>query len=387
VNDLAAPPTSVTSRPPRSPGGTAGFVFSFFSGAGLMDLGFEQAGFTTAMANEFHPAFLQGYRHARRSLGLPEPLLGHVEGSIEQFSAGPGAAGLSRMVSGLRATGRAVGFIGGPPCPDFSIAGLNRGEAGAHGRLSGVYAALICEQQPDFFVLENVRGLWGRHRPYLEQLQLQLLRAGYALQTRLCNALEYGVPQDRSRVFVVGLRRASFPGATLEDDAPGFWDAELAWSLDEVMAMPWPGSEPFLPGSARAMPPGAAPELTVEHWFRRNGVENHPNAQHRFKVKAGGVRMAAIDEGNSRGKSFKRLHRWRYSGTAAYGHNEVHLHPYEVRRLSVAEVLAVQSAPADFSLPGSMSLSDMFRTVANGVPPLMARGVATSVRRYLNTLG
>lgn len=58
--------------------------------------------------------------------------------------------------------------------------------------------------------------------------------------------------------------------------------------------------------------------------------------------------------------------------TAAYGNNEVHLHPYKVRRLSIAEVLAIQSVPPEFELPSNMSLTDMFKTVGNGVPVLMA---------------
>ncbi|MBE9201384.1 DNA cytosine methyltransferase [Nodularia sp. LEGE 06071] len=57
------------------------------------------------------------------------------------------------------------------------------------------------------------------------------------------------------------------------------------------------------------------------------------------------MRFTAIDEGDVSNKSFKRPHRWRYSPTACYGNNEVHLHPYQVRRISVAEALAIQSLP------------------------------------------
>src|SRR5207245_5072517 len=92
-------------------------------------------------------------------------------------------------------------------------------------------------------------------------------------------------------------------------------------------------------------------DLTVEQWFRQNSVSEHPNAEHCFKPRAGLARFEAVEEGDDSRKSFKRLHRWRYSPTACYGNNEVHLHPYEARRISVAEALAIQSLPKEFELP------------------------------------
>ena len=89
-------------------------------------------------------------------------------------------------------------------------------------------------------------------------------------------------------------------------------------------------------------------------------------------------------QGESAGKSFKRLHRWRYSPTAAYGNNEVHLHPYLPRRISVAEALAIQSLPESFSLPSDLPLSAKFKMVGNGVPYLLALGIATELREWLD---
>ena len=93
--------------------------------------------------------------------------------------------------------------------------------------------------------------------------------------------------------------------------------------------------------------------------------------------------MQTIEEGDVSRKSFKRLHRWRYSPTAAYGNNEVHLHPYKVRRLSIAEVLAIQSVPPEFELPSNMSLTDMFKTVGNGVPVLMVGKIWTRIETII----
>ena len=96
--------------------------------------------------------------------------------------------------------------------------------------------------------------------------------------------------------------------------------------------------------------------------------------------------MKIIAEGDDRKKSYKRLHRWRYSPTAAYGNNEVHLHPYKARRLSVAEALAIQSLPKEFQLPSEMSLTDKFKTVGNGVPYLLAYEVAKTIKEFLEEM-
>ena len=145
----------------------------------------------------------------------------------------------------------------------------------------------------------------------------------------------------------------------------------------------WPDTEAFSPDSSTEKPAGIREELTVQHWFQKNDVANHMNQEHFFKPRAGLPRFQTIPEGDDSKKSFKRLHRWRYSPTAAYGNNEVHLHPYKPRRISVAESLAIQSMPAEFALPPEMTLTNMFKTVGNGVPYLLSRHVAHKVRSFL----
>ena len=93
--------------------------------------------------------------------------------------------------------------------------------------------------------------------------------------------------------------------------------------------------------------------------------------------------MISIAEGDDSRKSYKRLHRWRYSPTVAYGNNEVHLHPYKARRLTVAEALALQSLPKEFSLPPEMSLTDKFKTTGNGVPFKLSSGIAKTIYDFL----
>jgi DNA (cytosine-5)-methyltransferase 1 len=131
-------------------------------------------------------------------------------------------------------------------------------------------------------------------------------------------------------------------------------------------------------------PKGVFEELTVEYWFRKNDVENHPNASDYFKPHNGIQRMQNVQEGDVCKKSYKRLHRWRYSPTAAYGNNEVHLHPYKVRRLSAVEAMAIQSLPKEFELPVDMTLTDKFKTIGNGVPFLLSNGIASTINDFLN---
>ena len=91
-----------------------------------------------------------------------------------------------------------------------------------------------------------------------------------------------------------------------------------------------------------------------------------------------------VKEGDVSRKSFKRLHRYRFSPTAWYGNQEVHLHPWKARRLSVREALRIQSVPDEYVLPKDMSLSAKFKMTCNGVPCVMAFHLASSVRSFLN---
>jgi DNA (cytosine-5)-methyltransferase 1 len=123
--------------------------------------------------------------------------------------------------------------------------------------------------------------------------------------------------------------------------------------------------------------------LTVQYWFDKNNVASHPNQKHAFIPRAGLARFQSVLEGDVSRKSYKRLHRWRYSPTAAYGNNEVHIHPYSPRRISAAEALAIQSLPASYEFPQEMTLSAMFKAIGNGVPYVAARGIA---KMYLKAL-
>jgi DNA (cytosine-5)-methyltransferase 1 len=88
-----------------------------------------------------------------------------------------------------------------------SDAGLQRGREGNLGRLSQSYVDLIISMHPDFFLFENVKGLWQtkHHREFFEELKGKLQNAGYKTTERLTNALEFGAPQDRDRILFFGV--------------------------------------------------------------------------------------------------------------------------------------------------------------------------------------
>lgn len=367
-------------------------IFSFFSGAGFLDLGFEDEGFTIAHVNECHLPFLDAYKYSRKVLHKEEPEYGYYDNSITKFYSSEMNSHLHNIVSDSRKNNSIVGFIGGPPCPDFSIGGKNRGRHGDHGKLSQTYIDLICQQAPDFFLFENVKGLWKTkiHRHFYDEMKELLWASGYKTTERLINSIEYGAPQDRERIILVGFLNTYLDGlqqhrtSSDSNQIEGFpWLEHAIHPNRQAFMFDWPTTSPFKEDSVLPCPTGVPEELTVEYWFRKNQVDLHPNAVNCFTPKAGLARFRSVDEGDDKKKSFKRLHRWRYSPTAAYGNNEVHLHPYKARRITVAEALAIQSLPPSFVLPPSMTLSNMFKTVGNGVPYLAARMLARSIKTFM----
>ncbi len=354
-------------------------IFSFFSGSGFLDLGFEMSGFQIDLVNEFSPAFIGAYMYSRERMQLAKPVHGYSNIDINEY-LGDRAEELRTQIAQSRSDGSLVGFIGGPPCPDFSVAGKQKGRHGDNGKLSQSYIDLIIEQQPDFFLFENVKGLWrtAKHRAYYEELKT-LLSPYYAMTDRLTNSIEFGAPQDRDRILLFGVNKKICADVS---DFP--WDRYIKYTLDDIKRIPWPGAEPFMAGSETKCPDEIPVELTAQHWFEKNDVENHPNGKENFIPRGGLAKMQTVDEGDDSKKSYKRIHRWRYSPTVCYGNNEVHLHPYKERRLTVAEALALQSLPKEFALPPEMSLTDKFKTTGNGVPFMLAKGIAQTIKEFLS---
>lgn len=218
-------------------------IFSFFAGAGFLDLGFELQGhYNIVFVNEFHEAFNHIYRYARQYMGIAAPRYGHHVEDITEYIDGQHSDRLQRLLEWVEESKAEdlTGFIGGPPCPDFSVAGKNRGRDGENGKLSGTYAQLICTALPDFFLFENVKGLYrtARHRAFFEELKLKFRKSGYSLTEQLVNSLEFGAPQDRDRIILIGFRQDIAERLNINTENGsliGFpWDKYKIYKLDDL---------------------------------------------------------------------------------------------------------------------------------------------------------
>lgn len=361
-------------------------IYSFFSGAGFLDLGFETEGFIIDFVNEYNKSFLEVYKYARKNMKLPVPTYGYYCGDINELLKNEEKIKLLSYIN-LNRKEELIGFIGGPPCPDFSIAGKNEGITGNNGKLTNSYKQIILQYEPDFFVFENVKGLWftKKHREEYDKVKQTFFKKGYICIDRLVNSLEYGVPQDRERIILFGVK---YDILNKDKEAAkkilrnNFkWKINNRYDINKIRKLQWPTTSAFILDGDLPFPSNVIEELTVEYWFKKNDVYNHHNSTDYFLPRSA-TRFNTIMEGDVSKKSFKRLHRWRYSPTVAYGNNEVHLHPYKARRLSVAEALAIQSLPKDFVIPKTLSKSEMFKTVGNGVPYLLSKELAHSIKNF-----
>ena len=111
-------------------------IFSFFSGIGILDLAFEKSGYNIVFVNEYDDLFMASYQYARTQMSHRVPLYGYHNESAECYTKKRGKRKLIDLVAQEREKGHLVGFIGGPPCPDFSVAGKNAGVVGENGRLT-----------------------------------------------------------------------------------------------------------------------------------------------------------------------------------------------------------------------------------------------------------
>lgn len=321
-------------------------LVSFFTGCGGMDLGFEQVGFNTIAAFEHNEIFCRTLRKNRPNWKVFGPPFGN--GDVSKFDEVKEALEelIEKPFNGI--------FVGGPPCQPFSIAanqrfsrsGENFKRVGfAHeknGNLLFDYVRLVLHFRPKVFIVENVPGL--RDLDGGEQLAaaITMLRAeGYNIaEPIILNAADYGVPQFRERLFVVGSRTNR-----------GF---EMPKSRAHV---------------------GCASVLKNVP----NGLPNHETRTH----KAGSIeRYMRLNYGQR--DQLGRVDRLDPSlpsktviagGTKGGGRS--HLHPEIPRTLSVRECARLQTFPDDYVFLGPTARQ--FTQVGNAVPPVLAASLAKSL--------
>lgn len=219
-------------------------VVSLFSGAGGFDIGFKDAGYDVQLAIEVDPACCDTLRANDRDLIVWERDIKSITGEqvMEALSVTPGEIDV---------------VIGGPPCQSFSIAGKRKGLHDDRGKLLEEFVRIVRELVPRAFVLENVKGLanWdnGKALEWLEKelnrpvpLNEELVR--YSVSHQILNAAEFGVPQFRERLFVVGTRESDnfvFPQPTHGPDTkPKQKRTQSYISVKEALGSLPPADEP-----------------------------------------------------------------------------------------------------------------------------------------------
>ncbi|HLN71779.1 MAG TPA: DNA cytosine methyltransferase [Prolixibacteraceae bacterium] len=348
-------------------------IVSFFSGGGFLDMGFEMAEFKTVFSNEIDKDFAQFYKEGMSSWSGEKREVSAIT-DIDEVS--------TRDVKAL-VNGR-FGIIGGPPCQDFSIRGSKNGFNGLRGTLTYHYYERIMDLQPDFFLMENVPGLVLLKKTKKDfNSILDLFREEYLISSKRLNALHYGVPQNRERLFVFGVKKRLVKDTslyTLNDlwfnwPVPTYPKAETSYNWGEPKGK-------SLEMTAKELPEPPSELCVGDLLIKNTDKRTIPNANEFFQLKKLS-KIRKIEEGDTYRPSFKRLHRKKYSPTACYGNNEVHLHPIDDRRLSVREVLRIQGVPDSYIINTQQKLSKKFKMIGNGVPVPLAYQIALSIKKFI----
>lgn len=370
-------------------------VVSLFAGAGLLDLGFMNSGFQIVEAIEVEPIFCKTYNYAleqycknSNNFYIRNKLVVH------NHIKSPQSASDKQLHRRLKKQYRGIdGIIGGPPCQDFSVAGKNAGILGERGKLLQSYCEIVKSVLPKFIFFENVEGLYNKHKAGFDDFVLELEKHGYEVWHTVLNSLEYGFAQDRPRIALVGFRKEIINKLTKQNfvleknntilktsDNKNFVFRWPKVKYENPKGLPWPKATSFQNSQQPQIPYCLPKELMIVNTFA--GItKNTPNQNECFKSYS--KKFWERDEGDTTKKSFKRLHRFRYSPTAAYGNNEVHLHPTEPRRLTVREALRIQTVPDEYIMPSDVPMTHKFKMIGNGVPVKKAELIAKEIRNTL----
>jgi DNA (cytosine-5)-methyltransferase 1 len=369
-----------------------------FAGGGGLALGVTEAGFTHSYLVEWDKDSAKTLYHNNRKFGLHSDTEWIFNGDIHQVNFS-NYAGKIDLVSG------------GPPCQPFSIGGKHRAYNDKRDLFSEATRSLY-EIQPKAFVFENVRGLLRKSfSKYFGYIILQLTYPGlqrcedqdwlshleelekyhtsakekdiyYNVVFRLVNAADYGIPQKRERVFIVGFRgdvsgKWSFPKATHSEKAleyskyvtKEYWDKH---AISPKTAKTSIGKDMFYPDY------GLLPWVTV-----RDAIDDLPNPiypndfyNHKFQ---GGARSYTGHTGSSLDDPSKTIKAGGHGVPG--GENMIVLDDGSVRYYTVREAARLQTFPDDYFFP--CSWTESMRQIGNAVPVKLGQIVADSVRRTL----
>jgi DNA (cytosine-5)-methyltransferase 1 len=315
-------------------------VASFFSGAGGMDLGFEGADFKVVWANEYDKKIWDTYRRNFQSTALET-------NSIKEVN---------------RSTIPPVdGIIGGPPCQSWSEAGMRRGIADSRGLLIDTYLEILKEKMPKFFLLENVPGIRSSlHNDMFNFFVEDIRRAGYVVSIIQVNAADYGVAQDRFRVFIVAYRA---------DIKKQFREPQPSAETKTLRDVIYNLRDTAIPFDGIAEPTRKNHEYLVESfsyiYMSRNRVRQWNERS--FTIQASG-RHVPLHPG-APPMEYVKKDEYRF----LRGQEE------KYRRLTVRECARIQSFP-DTHVFYYKNIRDGYKMVGNAVPVKLAQAIAERIR-------
>lgn len=326
-------------------------IISLFSGCGGLDLGFERAGFQIAVANEYDKSIWATFKanHPKTKL---------IEGDIRQIQETDFPDDID-------------GIIGGPPCQSWSEAGSLRGIDDARGQLFFDYIRILKAKQPKFFLAENVSGmLANRHNQAVQNILKMFDECGYDVDLTMVNAKDYGVAQERKRVFYIGFRKDlnvkfRFPVGSTVDDKDKITLKDILWDLKDTAV-------PALSNNK------TNPQAVNHHEYFTGSFS--PIFMSRNRVKAWHEQGFTVQASGRQCQLHPNAPKMEKIGTDAYRFIQGQEHLY--RRMSVREVARVQGFPDDFIFIYN-NLNDAYKMIGNAVPVNLAYEIAREIKQNL----
>ena len=326
-------------------------MISLFSGCGGLDVGFERAGFYIPVANEFDTSIWQTFR-------LNHPKTELITQDVRTLSVDFFPDDVD-------------GIIGGPPCQSWSEAGAQRGIQDSRGKLFFDYIRILSAKQPKFFLAENVSGmLANRHSESVKFITELFKRCGYNLFVNLVNAKNYGVAQERKRVFYIGFRQDlginfKFPRGSTEADSKKLTLRDVIWDLQfsavpaatgNVHNIQSENNNEFFTGTFSTI------------FMSRNRVKSWD--EQAFTVQASG-RHCQLHPQAPKMVFFSQNDRRFVKG-------KEHLY----RRMTVREIARVQGFSDDFKFV-YYNVNDAYKMIGNAVPVPLAYEIAVAIKNHL----
>jgi len=334
-------------------------VISLFSGCGGLDLGFERAGFRVPVANEFDPTIYETFK-------VNHPNTHLIEGDIRHVTKNDIAPFIDGEVDGI---------IGGPPCQSWSEAGALRGIEDARGQLFFDYIRILQDFKPKFFLAENVSGmLANRHDAAVQNILMLFEEAGYDVTLTLVNAKDYGVAEERKRVFYIGFRKDLnidfvFPKGSTEEDDKKITLRDVIWDL-QYTAVPAAAKNKHNPEAINNNEyfTGAFSPI----FMSRNRVKGWD--EQAFTVQASGRQCQLHPQAPKMQK---------------YGKNDCRFvagseHLY--RRMTIREIARIQGFPDDFRFIYT-DTNNAYKMIGNAVPVNLAYEIAVAIKLFLEGKG